>query len=692
MAIGSQITQITPTYGIDVNKVPQVDIGSVEPASTDIVSERFTEMTDFVDELKISLMGDSGEDGFIGDLMDLPQLSKTYTQDLPNDVTIDRATDATIPTDTETWENIKALFTGITLVSSVPATVSLSAFDASDLSIPDKPGDSPVPSYGDKPTDAFPDEPGDVGGITALNMPPPLEITGSSDLEYPTVPTMTDISIPGAPPGEVLPSFSGASPTALTSSPDTVLVYSEDIYSSDLADATKTKLESDIENGGTGLDSDVEADIWTRARARKDLQNEAMYTEAQDFFSARGFTLPPGALAGRLRDASAEQIRETAQINYEIAIEQARLAQNNTQFAIKSSIDYENALMAHQDKVGERAFRAAVETVDVAIKVYNAKVAYYNSQLAAYQAEGSVFESRMRGALIAIEEYKARLDAARLAGEVNKIEVDLYTAQMAGLNVAAQVYSEQVRGQALVMESEKVRIDAHKALIEAYVAKISGITAKYNLWQAEIAGEKVKADVYATQVNSYAVEASVWEKEWNVKKLEWDTEYASNEQEIKIFDSKVEWLKAQVGKNAATAESIIKKFGIDADIYREAVNLDEAKLDKAAKEAAINADLGKAKMDEALKEAELDLKVDEINRNFDLERLKSITGLYTQMVASGLSAVSAQASLSHSSSHGWSGSYQHSESISNSVSKTEAEQRQDSASNSFTDYQYTDNT
>ena len=111
-------------------------------------------------------------------------------------------------------------------------------------------------------------------------------------------------------------------------------VYNEGVYSSLLDAAVKEGLLNWIENGGTGLDADVENELWERTLARTEADNERAYREAENYFASRGYDLPPGALAGRLLEINREIVRNRTQINAEISIEQARLAQNNTQIQI----------------------------------------------------------------------------------------------------------------------------------------------------------------------------------------------------------------------------------------------------------------------------------------------------------------------------------------------------------------------
>lgn len=97
------------------------------------------------------------------------------------------------------------------------------------------------------------------------------------------------------------------------------------------------KLITKLEAEGTGLGAEVEEMIWDRMLKRQETKNAEMYFEAENYFASRGFTLPPGALSGKLNEISIEIARNNTTTNNDIAVEQARLAQTNTHFLLSES-------------------------------------------------------------------------------------------------------------------------------------------------------------------------------------------------------------------------------------------------------------------------------------------------------------------------------------------------------------------
>lgn len=163
--------------------------------------------------------------------------------------------------------------------------------------------------------------------------------------------------------------------------PSIIFFYNEEVYVSDLKDALDAALLAGIQNGGTGLGSSIEDALWARARARNDLSNERVYNEAENYFASRGYTVPPGALAGVLAEAVAERTRSDNQINYEISIEQARLAQTNTHFFLTTSLQLEDVKMTHAATIAQRLFEAAKYEQQARIDVYDAQIKGYSAEV-----------------------------------------------------------------------------------------------------------------------------------------------------------------------------------------------------------------------------------------------------------------------------------------------------------------------
>lgn len=143
-----------------------------------------------------------------------------------------------------------------------------------------------------------------------------------------TVPTLTTPSLPGT------------NPTAPSIADDSAVFT-----------ATLSRLLTDLVSGARGVDAAVEAEIWARGDARFTLQEEADQLEIEQYFSSRGFELPTGAVTGKLQEHLNERARNRLEFNGKIMIEQAELAQKNSQFAITAATNIKNTLLGAATEV-----------------------------------------------------------------------------------------------------------------------------------------------------------------------------------------------------------------------------------------------------------------------------------------------------------------------------------------------------
>lgn len=329
------------------------------------------------------------------------------------------------------------------------------------------------------------------------------EMTLDSDIrsDRPRAPSNEDLTIPyiADPVMGVLNPITVPTitiPTYELEEPDvTELVYNEAVYASDLQDALKIALTDFIENGGTGLGVDVETALWERGRARQAILNERTYNEAHEFFASKGYTLPPGALGGRLTEALAEQTRADAQLNFEILIEQARLARAQSEYSMNAALTLEGQDKEQFNNVANRALDYAKSAVQVVIDLYTAKVTAY--------------VARMDGTKTMVEAEKVKVDAAVAA---NSGVIDAYAADIEGfkaklqaelgiVEMVAKVYGYQVAGYEADVKAATMLLDAQIKEYQARVDQANNQTT-LTLKEAELA---IQEYLGALQLTSDAI-------------------------------------------------------------------------------------------------------------------------------------------------------------------------------------------
>ena len=424
----------------------------------------------------------------------------------------------------------------------------LDNIDASAINanaIDDFNGESPVLSPISEPTqfnESVPETP-------SIN---PIDVPSAPSYTLPDAPTFNAIEIP-ASPAVTMPSFSSTLPYNDLTAPDNTYSYTEKEYVSALLDSVKSKLNNDVVNGGTGLAPDIEQAIWDREVERDDKALQTAINNTIDTWSARGFDLPNGTLAAEIDKLTRDYEHSRLTRSRDIAIKQAELAQNNTQFAITSSINMESILLQHANNVANRALQSAKYILDAAISIFNAKVTNYNMKLDAYKTEAQVFESRIRAELSKVEVFKAQLDGARLQGDLQINQVNLYKSQIEGISTLINIYKTKVEAARVATSVELAKLDEYKAQVEGFATKLKAKSLEYDLYKAKLSGQEAKVSLFSSQVSAYKTkiegETAKIDAQLNIAKVK-------NEKNREILSAYQTRLQALSSKYGVLAEKI----------------------------------------------------------------------------------------------------------------------------------------
>jgi hypothetical protein len=295
--------------------------------------------------------------------------------------------------------------------------------------------------------------------------------------------------------------------------------FTEPVYTSALNTLVRSQLTTWIGSNASGLAAGIDDDIWTRARSRQDLKHQAMYDEAENYFASRGFVLPPGALAGRLAEVAAEISRSETQLNAEITIEQARIAEEQRKANLAIIVQMEDKDKELFNAIAERAFNAAKALSEVTIAVHEAKV--------------RSFVNRLEAIKVGVEAKKIETE---VASNTNRDRVALYQAkiekyksdvakELSIIETAAKVYGYRVQGYEADARAAEVDLNAQ---IEKYKADIQQADnqTQLSLKEAELtlrsylgalelniqstqAGANVAAQIAASSLSAVSAHASL---------------------------------------------------------------------------------------------------------------------------------------------------------------------------------------
>lgn len=373
-----------------------------------------------------------------------------------------------------------------TVMPDIPAPVF------NDIDIPDLPdidfGDVPEPEYEDV------DIPGSVAGCSG-------DAAGGA--------TGASFSMPA------LPTVYEVDPMTLydeMSIPESELVIEDLVYVTTLSDTIETRLKEILADGVSGLSTKVEQAIYDRAVARKTAETIAAYTETENYFAARGFSMPPGAMSGRLLEIQAQADNALTDINNDILRMQGELAFKGTWESISRIIEFEKQkrdffasevsnvlakakaradnlmvrvnlmLEARKSRLTNEAMRA-----DDVLKRYQMIYDYLKTTLAKLLANVDVYKTKS-------QIYMSSIDVAlkKWEGEVKKITT----------TIEAKSTDNKIQAMIAELGMKKAEISS-----KAYIEKYKSMNEKYaKLTDATVDAMKTVGGLYS-QVASGALSA-----------------------------------------------------------------------------------------------------------------------------------------------------------------------------------------
>ena len=367
----------------------------------------------------------------------------------------------------------------------------------------------------------------------------------------PEVPTFvgeldTDFGIFDTPMPTILPIpiidmselFNATMPDDITAA----ISWFEEAYDNSLYTPLFNRLIADLQFGASGIGGTIEQEIYDRAQARQNIEENKQQTEIEEYFSSTGFDLPTGAMAARLQEHANGRAMRSLDLNGKIMIEQADLAQKNNQFVIEAARSLESVLRDYSSKKNDRSLDYAKAVAANAIAIYAENVKGFVSKLEANKVYVQLQAENLRAII-----------------ESNKGAVDVYMAE-------AQVYETTVNAKA---KKNTAITDVFKAEVTGYAANAGALT---DVFKTEVQAqdsynsavtERFKAEVQEqSSINSAAADIykSAVQEQSSINQALTDLFQAEVQAQSSVNSTNIEKFKAEVQEQASINTAKIDKF------------------------------------------------------------------------------------------------------------------------------------
>lgn len=369
--------------------------------------------------------------------------------------------------------------------------------------------DPPVLNFGTAPA-AFSEAAPDAPGINlvfedpelTVNLPTPPELLSLNVLEF------DGLNLPTIDP-DAIPVLDAVAPSIREYTPGAA-------YTSALLTSATSYLQDIIDNGGTGLNPDVENAIWDRGREREAKSRSDALKEL-DKMEEFGFALPPGVYTDARIKIATESDFVNRGLSREIMIKQAELAYSAGKDMMALTISLESKNMDMANAVEQRLFESTKYATEAGIAIYNAKVQAYAAYLDAYKTKVQIFEAQVRAEIAKVDAFKATVEAELAKAQINHELVEQYKAEIEAALSAVEIYKARIEGIRIKAEIEKIKIEAYGEQIRAYVGKINAYTAGVEGYRASLEAEATKQRVYQSQVEAFSARVTAAAKQADIR-------------------------------------------------------------------------------------------------------------------------------------------------------------------------------
>ena len=220
---------------------------------------------------------------------------------------------------------------------------------------------------------------------------------------------------------------------------------------STLMPAVEAWLERAITDGGTGINANIERQIWQRDRDRISVEAFSAMDEAMDAFASRGFPMPPGALNAQVIAIQRKRSADIAAVSRDAAIKAFDTEIENVRFAIQQAIDYRTrAIAAAGDYIRALAVAPTIasslstQSADAQARLISAAASFYNARIGAADLSVKVasinadnnMRTTVKQADIDVEYSSQRVKAAMAAAETAGQQA---AAALNGINATSQL-------------------------------------------------------------------------------------------------------------------------------------------------------------------------------------------------------------------------------------------------------------
>jgi len=362
---------------------------------------------------------------------------------------------------------------------------------------------------------------------------------------------IADFKIP-APDSIDIGSYTVDAPAVGYLAPTNNFSFVEQDYSSDFRVSILSALSDDIENGGSGINTDDEQSLFERGRDREAITYKDSGQAIARNFAARGFKLPPSAMASLMDKARDGFNRAMSGINRDILLQRSDLHVKARQFAIQAGTTLDNAALAYHGSVMERAMNSAKLVASFAIEFHNLEVDRFTKTLDRWVKISAVKTQWVDNAIKKTKEYELKLAKLELDEKQNDRRIKLMDSMNKAVSITEDIRKTSLEVEKLYIESDRSKIALGKQQVDLYIASLKGDETLVNLYESQIQAANSKNEPFKLKLQK---------REQNIKLNEADAKFRLQDKstEIDVFKTKLAHLSQLMEREQDGYETELSK-------------------------------------------------------------------------------------------------------------------------------------
>jgi hypothetical protein len=424
--------------------------------------------------------------------------------------------------------------------------------------------------------------------------------------------------------------------------------YAPEYYSQ--RDAINAKILAGMNN--SILPDQFEAALYSRARARAEVEYKA--SEATTFAQGdkRGFIIPPGATVSALNKARIEGAKTLAGVSTDVYIERRKAEIQHLQFVMNlasTQMQQVRSLAVQYAQTGlgmiQNATTLSKEITDKLITVFEHEKSRHEFALAVMKALNDQYEVKLKAALSGLEGYKVSLEALKLRADVEFKQIEGAKIQVDVQQLQVQRYSAIIDAITKRASVEELRIKEYAVRAQVFETSVRARVAAFEAYKAAIEGDKAKLEGELSKLSIYEAQLKAVTLQVDVQKTILDADVKTNVAKITQYSAQIDAYKttAEIALQKFTAEAEIKKLGLDVYKTNVEANLEVYKGALQKDIAFITARI------EAFKGSVESLsnfyRLQQGYTELDLKKTEAIASGYSNMASAALQSLNSMVSL-----------------------------------------------